>query len=642
MSSPEQASPQVRLTILLVVVACLFVALFARLWFLQVMNAPKAQAAAENNGVRLIYTDAPRGLIEDRNGNVLVGNVNEPVIQVSRLVAEQNPSMVSRLAPLLGMTGPQLQKAINNLQYSPYAPVPVMPDASPEQILYIQENQEQFPGVQATTMSVRTYSAMGKAAGNIVGYVGQISQTQYQRLKGQGYQPGDQIGLAGVEAEYESILRGTPGVSKLQVDSRGNVLTTLSTSRPVAGDNVRLTIDGNIQMIAETALQQGMTAARNTFDRTTGRNFTAPAGSAVVEDPNNGQVLALATNPTYDPAQFVGGISNANYQALLNNPTDPLLDRTIQGQYAPGSTFKLITATAGLQSGLITPSTPFDDTGSITIGNFVAHNDNGAAYGVITLPTAITVSSDNFFNTIGLNLWYGRAQYGDDALQNVAKEYGLGLSTGIALPNEAPGKIPTPESYVKDHLANPKVFTQSQWYPGNSDQVAIGQDEVLVTPLQLANAYATFANGGNLLVPQVALDAENPISKHVDRTYPAKVVHHVALQPDWRAAMLQGFMGVVNNPSGTAYGDFVNTPVASMNIAGKTGTAQVNAPRQATSVFTSFAPATNPRFVVDAFIEDAGYGASVAAPVVREIYDGLFNFPLQPVAYAGAGSGGQN
>ena len=185
MSAPDPASPQLRLTILLVVVACLFGALFARLWFLQVMNAPKAQAAAENNGVRLIYTDAPRGLIEDRNGNVLVGNVNEPVIQVSRLVADQNPSMVSRLAPLLGMTVPQLKKAINNLQYSPYAPVPVMPDASAQQILYIQENQELFPGVQATTMSVRTYSPMGKAAANLVGYVGQITQSQYQRLKGQ-------------------------------------------------------------------------------------------------------------------------------------------------------------------------------------------------------------------------------------------------------------------------------------------------------------------------------------------------------------------------------------------------------------------------------------------------------------------------
>jgi penicillin-binding protein 2 len=642
MSAPERPSPQLRLAILLVVVVCLFGALFARLWFLQVMNAPKAQAAAENNGVRLLYAAAPRGVIEDRTGRVLVGNVNEPVIQVSRLVASQNPGMVSRLAPLLGMTVPQLKRAINNLQYSPYTPVPVMPDATPEQILYVQENQSLFPGVQATTMSVRTYSAMGRAAANIVGYVGQISQTQYQRLKVEGYQPGDQIGLAGVEAEYERVLRGTPGVQKLEVDSRGNVLTTLSATRPVAGDNLRLSLDGSIQMLAETALEQGMTAARQTFDKVTGRNFAAPAASAVVEDPNNGQVLALATNPTYNPQQFVGGISQPNYQALLNNPRDPLLDRTIQGQYAPGSTFKLITATAGLQYGLITPATVFDDTGSITIGNFVAHNDNGAAYGPISLPTAITVSSDNFFNTIGLNLWYGRGRFGDDALQTVAGEYGLGNPTGVGLPNEQPGKIPTPESYVRDHQQNPKVFSEAQWYPGNSDQVAIGQDEVLVTPLQLANAYATFANGGNLLVPQIALDAENPTSGHVQQRFSTRVVRHVSLQPAWRAAMLQGFTGVVNNPNGTAYGDFAGTPLANMDVAGKTGTAQVNAPRQATSVFTSFAPASSPRFVVDAFIEDAGYGAAIAAPVVREIYDGLFHLPLQPAVYTGPGSGGQN
>jgi penicillin-binding protein 2 len=642
MSTHEQPSLRVRLTILLVVVACLFGALFARLWFLQVIDAPKAQAAAANNGVRLIYTPAPRGLILDRNGNVLVGNVNEPVIEVSQQIAAQDPEMVARLAPLLGKTVAQLTAAINNKQFSPYVPVPVEPDATPQQILYVQENQSLFPGVQATTMSVRTYSPMGKAAANLVGYVGMIDQAEYQRLKSQGYQPGDQIGLAGIEAEYESVLRGTPGVTKVQVDSRGNVLTTLSSTRPVPGDAVRLTIDGHIQMIAQTAIEQGMAAARQTFDHASGRLFAAPAGSAVVEDPNNGQILALATNPTYDPALFVGGISEANYQALLNNPSDPLLDRTIQGQYAPGSTFKLITATAGLQYGLITPSSYFDDTGSITIGNFVAHNDNGAAYGEIDLPTAITVSSDNFFNTIGLRLWYGRDQFGDDALQKVAAEYGLGHTSGISLPNEAPGKIPTPASYVRDHQLDPAVFTQSQWYPGNSDQVAIGQDEVLVTPMQLANAYATFANGGTLMVPQLVIDAQSTVSGRVQKVYPSKSVHRVALQAGWRAAMLAGFTGVVNNPGGTAYGDFAHTPLANMDIAGKTGTAQVNAPRQDTSVFTSFAPAAAPRYVVDAFMEDSGYGASVAAPVVREIYDALFHLPLQPVGYSGVGAGGQN
>ncbi|MGH9114299.1 MAG: penicillin-binding protein 2 [Acidimicrobiales bacterium] len=643
MSAPQtdQPHPHLRLTILLVVVGCLFAALFARLWFLQVINSPTAQAAASNNGVRLIYTPAPRGEILDRNGNVLVGNVREPVIDVSREIAAQDPSMVARLAPLLGMTVPQLDDAIANVQYSPYAPVPVMPDATAEQILYVQEHQDLFPGVQATTMSVTTYSAMGKAAANVVGYVGQITQPLYQKLKSKGYQPGDQIGLAGVEATYESVLRGTPGMRKVQVDSKGDVLTTLSTTAPVPGDNLRLSIDGNVQMAAETALEQGMAAAHQRVDPATREYYKSPAGSAVVEDPTNGQIIALATDPSYDPEQFVGGISQANYNALLHNPRDPLLDRTIQGQYAPGSTFKLVTATAGLQYGLITPGSLFHDTGSIKVGNFTAHNDNGAAYGWIDLSRAITVSSDNFFNTIGLRLWYGRSQFGDDALQNVAKEYGFAAPTGIALPDEAPGKIPTPQSYIADHKAAPAVFTQSQWYPGNSDQVAIGQDEVLVTPLQLANAYAAFANGGTLYAPQLAIDAESPTGQ-VKQTFTSKTTRKIDLQPSWRAAMLQGFEGVVNNPSGTAYGVFAGTPLATKDLAGKTGTAQVNPPRQDTSVFTSFGPASNPRYVVDAFIEEAGYGSEEAAPVVREIWDSVLNLPLQPVTYTPPSSGGQN
>jgi penicillin-binding protein 2 len=640
-SPPERPRPHLRLTILLVLVGCLFSALFARLWFLQVIDAPQAQAAAADNGIRLVYTPAPRGEIIDRNGNVLVGNVDVPVIEVTRQVAVAEPAMEARLAPLVGMTVSQLRQAINNLEYSPYAPVPVLPDASPQQILYVEENQALFPGVSATSMSIRAYTPMGKAAANIVGYVGQINQSELAKLKSQGYQPGDQIGLSGVEAEYESLLRGTPGVQKVQVNSAGDVLTTLSTTPPVPGDNIRLSIDGNIQMVADQALQQGQLAAQHSNDPVTHRKFEAPASAAVVEDPQNGQIIALATNPTYDPQEFVGGISQSNYNALLNNPDDPLLDRTIQGQYAPGSTFKLITAMAGLEYGLITPTSIFDDTGSITIGNFVAHNDNGAAYGPIDLSQAITVSSDNYFNTIGLELWYGRNTYGQDALQNVANQFGLGRPTGVDLPNEAPGKIPTPQSYAKDHQEDPSVFPQAQWYPGNSDQVAIGQDEVLVTPLQLANAYAAFADGGTLWQPLVVADAETPGGKVV-HAYQAKVSNRINIQPAWRAALLAGFEGVVQNGDGTAAGDFLRTPLASMDIAGKTGTAQVNAPKQDTSVFTSFAPASNPQYVVDAFVEDAGYGASVAAPVVREIYDALFKLPLQPVSYATAGSGGQN
>jgi len=386
---------------------------------------------------------------------------------------------------------------------------------------------------------------------------------------------------------------------------------------------------------------QGMQAARHTFDKVTKRNFDAPAGAAVVEDPNTGQIVALATVPSYNPSLFIGGISEANYKALLDDPTKPLLDRTIQGEYAPGSTFKMITALSGLQNGVITPGYVFDDEGKLVIGNFPAHNDNNAAYGPVDLQRAITVSSDLYFDKIGLDLWYGRQHFGQTALQNTANLLGLGAATGIDLPNEAGGKIPTPASYLKDYEANPKAFSHSEWFPADSSNTAIGQGEVLVTPLQLANAYSTFANGGTLYKPQVALDAETSKGVVLKRFDPSSV-RQIKIPAAWRAAMTAGFEGVANDPEGTAYGAFHNTALQSVDIAGKTGTVQLNAPRQNTSVFTSFAPALQPKYVVDAFVEDAGYGAAVAAPVVREIYEQLFNLPLQPVTYGPVGSGGQS
>jgi len=633
MNAPSRTSTQMRLTILIVIVGCLFSALFARLWFLQVINAPNAEAAAANNGVEVIYTPAPRGLILDSQGRVLVGNVNEPVIEVNRQVAAQNPAMVSRLAPLLGMTVNQLNTAMDNLEYSPYAPVPVLPDAQPQQILYVQENPDLFPGVTATTESVSSYSQpYGVAAANIVGYVGQIDQTQYQQLKSKGYLPNDQIGLAGVEATYESVLRGSPGVEKVQVNSQGQVLTTLSSTPPVQGRNLVLTINGQIQEAAVVALEGGLAAARgSTHD---GAFFPAPAASAVVEDPQNGTVLALATDPDYDPSEFIGGISEAHYAAYTNPAANqPLLDRAIQGEYAPGSTFKLVTATAGLKYGLITPTSPFDDTGSIKIGNQTFTNDNGEVLGSITLPTSITESSDNYFNAIGANLWdgyYASNAYPEDALQNVASEYGFGNPTGVALPGESAGLIPTPQSVALDYKDYPQDYETGTWYTGDSAQTAIGQFEVLVTPLQLANAYSTFANGGTLFEPRLAQDAQTQAGKVV-QTFASTKKGSVTLQPAWRAAMLAGFQGVVQDPGGTAYGIF-DGPLANYDIAGKTGTAQVQG-KQSTSIFTSFAPATDPQFEVTAILEQAGYGADVAGPVVRQIYDALYGLPSQPISY---------
>ena len=635
------AAAQVRLTILAVVIVSLFAALFARLWFLQIINEPQAQAAARDNFVRLVYTPAPRGRILDRNGAVLVDNRVSEVVTISRNTAQKEPQVMSRLSDLLSVKYDDLLHKVTDPRYSPYVPVPVADNVQVPAIVYIREHQSEFPGVEAKAVAERFYP-MGPVAANVLGYVGQISgQELTQARKKQGYQAADQIGKTGVEAAYEDALRGQPGVDKLQVDSKGRVLSTLGAQQPVQGHDVVLTIDANVQKLAEESLAQGLAAAQRSNDRAAGgpgRLFAAPGGAAVVLNPTDGSVLALATNPTYNPQDFIGGISQARFTQYLNDARHPLNDRTIQGEYAPGSTFKLVTAVAGLQSGIITPGQYFNDVGFIKVGPQPFRNDNGTVYGSINLSRAITVSSDAYFYTIGRVFWEGRSHYTDDGLQNVARQLGFGTASGLALPNESAGRIPDRTSRAREHALYPKVFTEGGWFTGDNVLTAIGQGEVAVTPLQLANAYATFANGGTLWTPQVASRITDQAGKVIQQL-PPLARSKVDLQPQWRNAMLAGFEGAVADGSGTAHAAFAGFPLAQYPIAGKTGTAQV-AGKQPTSVFASFAPAANPQYVVDAVLEQAGYGADAAAPVVRRIYDGLFNLTPQPVVAQSTGKAG--
>ncbi|HLH68149.1 MAG TPA: penicillin-binding protein 2 [Candidatus Dormibacteraeota bacterium] len=635
---------QVRLRMTIVCVGALFAALLARLWYLQVIDHHVAHISAVENGIRYVYTEAPRGLILDRNGNVLVGNVDEPVIDVDPHLAAQHPRTLDRLAALLGMTVPQLDAAIHNLQYSPYAPVPVAVGPSASEILHIQEYPSEFPGVTVGTETVRAYSPAGKAAANIVGYVGRIDQAEYEKLKSQGYQPDSQIGQTGVEATFESVLRGRPGVTEVEVDAQGNVVSTLHTTAPVPGENVRLTIDGSLQEAAVNTLAQETAIKRSEIDPDGSGYYRADSGAVVVEDPHNGQLLALATYPIYDPAQFVGGISQANY-AKLTAPSAhaPLEDRAISGEYFPGSTFKLVTATAGLVTGVITPTSLFDDVGGgITVGGHFFANDGHQSYGEVALPFALTVSDDAFFYHIGETLYNGRSIYGQNVFQKVASEYGFSKPTGIDLPGESSGFVLTPQQKAALHRADPAAYPFGSYYTGDAIESAIGEDDVVVTPLQLANAYAAFANGGTLYRPSIVLDAETLSGKVVHSYAPVIDGHTPPLTAAERQAMIAGFVGVTTNPLGTAYGSFGKTGYP-IQVAGKTGTAQVTsglphtspAYKQYTSVFTSFAPAQSPRYVVDCFIPQAGYGADAAAPVVRQIYDILFHQPILATPLSG-------
>jgi len=633
--------PRLRLSILLTVVGCLFVALVARLWFLQVVDTASGTAQVSADTTVTLYIPAPRGELLDRSGQVLVGTRQIPVIEVDKADSADGP-VVARLADLLGVDAATMRAAIGNDAYAGYAPVPVLPPATPAELLYVAEHPSLFPGVTATTESQPEATALGAYAGDVVGYVGQIDAptlAEFQRrYPSEHYQAGDLIGLTGAEAEFQQVLAGTPGVEKLAVNAENRAVRVESYVPPVPGDNVVLALDGHLQEVADRSILQGQAVARSEPADTGGGNYKATGGSAVVEDPRNGQILALATEPTFDPNWFDQGITESEYLSLADNPADPLEDRALQAQYAPGSTFKLATATAGLHDGIVTPGSVYDDTGQITVDGHVFHDDGGVGAGPIVLADALTVSSDNYFNVIGEDLWDERATFGPLALQDAAASYGFGSPTGVDLPGEAAGLLPTPAQQVALKKAEPdNPDALGYWVVGDSIESAIGQFQVEVTPIQLANAYATFANGGTRYRPQIALRITSPSGRVLRRFAPVVEGHAESLTASERAAMVEGYLGVTHDLGrfgGTGAPVFAASSLAGEDIAGKTGTAQVTCTGcQDTSVFTAFAPASDPAWEVDCFMEDAGYGESIAAPVVRRIYDAVFHKRLDPVAY---------
>jgi penicillin-binding protein 2 len=579
-----------------------------------------------HNATRVVYEPAPRGRILDRNGNVLVDNSYSIVVTLTRQAAAKDPAVVGRLAALFDKSVPDLQATIDNPKFSPYRPIPLFDDVPIDKVAYIKEHSEEFPATEvgADRQAERTYPN-GTVAAHVLGYVGEINDTELKEHRAQGYLQGDEIGKSGVEQSYESQLRGKAGRTLVEVDPRGTVLRTLEHEDPVQGNDLYLTLDLHIQKVAEDSLTLGLKVAQGTFDKTgNGRHFVAPAGSTVVLDPTDGSVLAMASFPTYDPAQFVNGISPANFSALQAPGSNfPLNNRAIAGLYAPGSTFKLATATAGMTKGVINAGTTFPDNGTYTIpnckGQCTFHNANREVYGRVPLNQAITESSDVYFYNVGAQFWFQRGKVGDEAIQETARMFGLGVKSGISLAGEATGRISDPRTRAKIHANNPKAFPEGGWFVGDNVIMAIGQGETVVTPLQLANAYATFGNGGTVWQPKVALKVADR-SGAVVQQFPGVQAGHVDLPPTVRDPILQGLEGAVADHLGTAYGAFAGFPLGQLQVAGKTGTAQVTG-KQDTALFASFAPAVNPRYAISVVMEQSGFGGTSAVPVARRIYD---------------------
>jgi penicillin-binding protein 2 len=633
MTAPVRAGDNARLRmgVLGMVILSCFAALYARLWYLQVVANPESTRAVIINQVRVVPEQAPRGRLLDRQGRVVVDNRVSQAITVNRAEFTNDVDSVARLAALLNIPPAVLVNRINDQRFSPYKPVPVAEDVPESTVVYLAEHRDEFAGVEAAQLTERAYPN-GNLAAHLLGYVGEINDREFKDRKGGNYKLGDDIGKSGVEKSYEQYLRGEPGLTKLEVDANGKVLRTLDAQPPVQGHDVQLTLDLDVQKLAEESLAQGIEAARRSTDREEKKHFIAPAGSVVVLDPRDGSVVAMASFPTYTPGDFVNGIKPEVFRAL-NEPAShyPLNNRAIAGQYAPGSTFKLVTAIAGLQDGLITPATTVLDTGSLQVGNREFKNAGSRAHGRVALARAMTVSSDVYFYTLGVRFWEKNKEVGH-GIQDAARTFGLGQPTGIPLDTEARGRVPDPESRKKIHERNPQAFPEGKWFAGDNVNLSIGQGEMLTTPLQLAHVYGTFANGGTLFTPRVAARIARQDGSLV-QDVASEVVRKIDVS-SMRGPLVAGLRGAVADPDGTAHAAFAGFP-STFPVAGKTGTAQVGGGRQDTALFVGFAPYDDPQYVVAVVMEEAGFGGSTAAPVARRIFEGLAGRPPGPVQLVG-------
>ena len=646
---------RLRLTVIGVVVLAMFGVLIARLWFLQILAGSTYANAAEHNRVRIVAVEAPRGRILDDKGRVLVKNRTALAVCIARDDLPKSPkaalTLKKRLATLLGMTVKQINLRLADRRTSPYKPSVLAEDVPQSAIFTIRERQEDFPGVQTLTLPVRTYP-FGTLAAQILGYVGETNQTELKTLK--GYQLGDSIGRTGIERTYEQYLRGTPGLQKLEVDASGRVLGTLGDNLPQPGDDVRLSIDADVQRVAEQALFQGIERARSRVFPATGQSFLAPAGAAVVLNAKTGAVVAMASYPTYDPSKFVGGVSDS-YWSFLNDPKNnfPLLDRAMQAAYPPGSTFKPILATAALATGAGSPNGRYPCQTDFRFGDRVFHNwqPRNAS---ITIQQSLIESCDTVYYNFARNWWLqenhqvGLNQQPYETMQVWARKFGLGAATGIDLPQETIGILPGRAYRQAYWEANKKFYCDEfnkthsllyedlcqrgyLWRGGDALNMAIGQGDVDATPLQMAVVYAAVANGGNVLVPHIGMQIVTPAGKVVKTIGP--VVRLRVGAPVSAVQYVQRALAQVP-VKGTAVFPYRGWPFSAIPVAAKTGSAEIVG-KQPFSWFASYAPANNPQYVVVAVVEQAGFGSQVAGPVVRRIMDQLFHQTPLPIQFGG-------
>lgn len=605
---PLTPSVAVRIAALGTLALVLMGVLLARLWFLQVIGGQAYAQRAEDNRIRTIKEPAPRGLITDRTGRVVLAQ-NRPswnlVADPAEMPRARRRAVLGRLAPVLREPLPRLLARVATAErQAPLEGVVLAEDVPQTLQIAFAERAREFPGVSLERSYVRAYPD-GTMAAHVLGYIGPIFPEEYQRYRAKGYVGNERVGLTGAEAEYESYLRGVKGDRRVEVDASGEPTGrgVISSTPPVAGDMLRLTIDVPTQRALEQQLRLRVEDSP-----------TATGAAGVALDPNTGEVLAMASYPTYSPEAYARDESRL-IRRYVRDKNRPLFPRALQGGYPPGSTFKAVTLSSALQLGLLTPSSQIGSPAELKLYDTVFKNFRGESYGALTPPQAMEVSSDTFFYELGARFWRKRLSGGQEFQQDWARRFGFGSATGIDLPGEGEGRVPS-EAWKREYFANDA--DNDFWKPGDDINMAVGQGYLEVTPLQMAVAYAAIANGGTLRTPTIARQVDGPTGQVLRRLSAATPSRTLPLAPSTLNTVREGLFLAANGPNGTSTAVFGGIPAAGgPTIVGKTGTAETGVQGQEDhSWYVGYGPYRDPKIVVAIVIEHGGTGATAAAPAV--------------------------
>jgi penicillin-binding protein 2 len=635
---PYRLTPKLarRVALLSALVVIGFAALLMRLWALQVLSGSHYAARAQANQIRTVSVQAPRGPILDSRGRILVANEPVTSVELSPSGLPQDYSSrvaeIRNLASVVGVSVRHISKLIvgRRIAGDVLDPVVVRTQATGPMLTYLQERAGDFPGLTLARSYIRHYPH-GSVAAQLLGYDGQNTKSA-----------GEVIGLTGIEKAFDPFLRGVPGLARVRVDALGRPRgSRLLTTAPQAGQSVRLTIDTKLQVAAQNALKYGIQAAHNQGQ------WAADGGAIVALNPQDGSILALASSPTYDPSVYSGRVTNHKLAAQGLTPATalarnyPSVDRAVDGTYPPGSTFKPLTAIAALEEHLINPYKFYPCTGTYVApqdsSHHVWHNWDRFVNQGMDLPTAIAQSCDTYFYGVG-DAFYALPPDRGQPLQKWARRFGFGTMSGSDLGPQSRGLVPT-IGYLQHRFTksnDPNWRVDRIWKPGDSLNLAIGQGNLTVTPLQMARFYAAIANGGKLVDPHVLMDVENANGTIVPTTAPAAPRPVQGLNPADLNVVKQGLFEATHDPLGTSYGVFGNFPIP---IAGKTGTAQklVQLPgftgERDQSWWCGYGPANDAKLVVCAVIENGGEGGTAAAPAAERVFAKFFNVPVPPTGF---------